>query len=67
MQIMLQNDHPRKKIHSLFFKQVVYTNSLRKSRYLSLLLGFITYTYLLLHVHHRKVMKAIQDPLPPEN
>ena len=45
--MMLQNDHPRKKIHSLFFKQIVYTNSLRKSRYLSLLLGFITYLFII--------------------
>ena len=44
--MMLQNDHPRKKIHSLFFKQIAYTNSLRKSRYLSLLLGFITYLFI---------------------
>ena len=46
MRMMLQNDHPRKKIHSLFFKQIVYTNSLRKSRYLSLRLGFITYLFI---------------------
>ena len=46
MRMMLQNDHPRKKIHSLFFKQIAYTNSLRKSRYLSLLLGFITYLFI---------------------